>query len=516
VAIEKPDQTLENILKGIRRFAAIDLRERPRVSLEWKDNMVIVRASDPDALFNRVFSDRPTPVRALSLAPYAAVREFHGKVFQYQGSRYRVQGSRSKDFPYFRRFLELEYLEAGVQLDTDEAQTRVERVEPDELGGHALLWIDPQLIELDEGEASYLFDYTPTKPRLGSGMTGAFFLPPVRTAAHEDLQHVLRAEEAQDPNVGSYFSPELVGLRKALLEHASAGRVSRDEPTAVTIARLVDDPLLRDVFLDGGSIRVLGAEGQPTALALNVSVGRQPGAMYRASALLNPEGVEGPEWGRALMAVIREDIRNLVEGGLQIRASDPQSGEAAGPVTWRLQPLRPYRPGGHDGTWRQIQSLAITLNLSPALQQVFEHRVLLPTRERAGENSPPDNDLSELLFLHDLWRCAWSDSFEETAWRHAMLELLRQGFPAADMSPQQRVESWNAAAGRASEADRFSFSYARSAPDHTLLVRYSGTPDDGCVLKWRLLLPLGTVINARTFFLDRAERSRLDSGFVLA
>jgi hypothetical protein len=155
------------------------------------------------------------------------------------------------------------------------------------------------------------------------------------------------------------------------------------------------------------------------------------------------------------------------------------------------------------------------LDLSQDLRDIFEHRVLQPTRERAGENSPPDNDLAELLFLHDLWRCPWSDDLEEIAWRHAMLELLRSDF-SVNVSPEQRVQSWNLAAGGAPEEDRFSFSHARRASDDTLLLRYSGAPNDAHVVKWRLVLPLGTIINARTFFLDKAERSRLDSGFVLA
>jgi hypothetical protein len=443
------------------------------------------------------------------------MRQFHNKTFQHQGSRYRIRCCAETGLPYYRRLLELEYLEPGVQLDTDEVQTRIERAGAAAITSTCLLWLDPQLIELDDDQVLYLFDFGPGKARLGSDMTGALFLPPVRSVGHPDLMPVLRAEDLTDAGAGSYFSPELAGIRRAIFDRVidctwRPGDV--EEPAAVTVGRLVDDPLLRDVFLDGGAIRVNSAEGQPTTLTLQVHAAKQPGGAYRACAILDPDGVDGPEWGRIALRGIRDDVYGLVNGGWEIVPAESSSG----PLAWKLQPLRPYRPGGHDGTWGQIQRLHENLQLRPDWRDIFEHRVLLPTRERAGIESPPDNDLAELLFMHDAWRCPWTDDLEEPAWRHAMLEFLRDGFRAASLAPEERIASWNESYMRHSDVQSFKFVYSRRLSDSAVLLRYSGSPNDARVLTWRLLLPLGTVVNARTMLLDRAERSQLDRGFVLA
>ena len=529
LVIERPDQTLENILKALNCYAKVDLAERPRLSLEWRNGAVLLRTNEPEVLFRRVFADRPKPVRAVSIAPHNQIRLFAGKVFQYKGSRYRLRSVPPTDSPYYRRFIEIEFLEPGIQPDSNEAQTVIEVEQADAISQNSLLWIDPQLIELEDRQVSYLFDFTPTKRCLTSDVTGAFFLPPIRSRKHPDLVRLPDLDE-QDSRDGSYFSSDLVRLREELHKWEETGVRNPDQATAVRIWQVLNEPLLRDLLLDGGGIRVTNEEGRPTSLILNLHEGHPPGARYRARAILDPGGVDGPVWSHALLKTIREDIEGLVPEGWQIERSGASPDDAVQqedetvrpskrdwdePVNWRIHPFRPYRPGGYDGTWYQFRKLREKIAGSPEASHTLEERVLLPTRERADADSPPDNDLAEQLFVHYAWRCPWSGQPDEISWRYAMLEILRDELLGHSPMAEFRVDRWN----EHSDSDagtKFKFVHSRRDSDRAFLLRYSGAPDDDYVLKWRLLLPLGTVINARTLFLDCGARSHLDREFVLA
>src|SRR5262249_40308475 len=137
----------------------------------------------------------------------------------------------------------------------------------------------------------------------------------------------------------------------------------------------------------------------------------------------------------------------------------------------------------------------------------------------------PDNDLAELLFILYAWRCPWTDDPGETAWRYAMVELLHNELIGNLTTPETRAQAWNAAItdgnssaykepfDRAHPPWRFELLGGNGMP---YVLNYFGVADTQQILKRRLLLPLYSIINARTLLLDVPGRSGLDAEFVLA
>lgn len=518
------DPACKNILKNLDgRFGDFDLSNRPHVSLEWSKDRLLLRTKEPDRVFDWI---ERKGVSALSLAPYSELRQFDNKLIRNKGRRYLVQCCDDTELPYYRRLLSIKLFDFEIAPDTQHEEHEFESpLAPNE---ERLLWIDPELVELDSNEVSSLFDSGSSRRALASDLKTAFLLPPVRTTLHRSRSRL--SSEPLTRKKAPYFSPSLVALREVVRKAAGYAVPQAEEPSIVTLVRLVDEPLIRDFLLDGASVAVLGEEGQPTEVRLCVSGGSEPGSRYRASALLDSLQAEGPKWGGQLLQEIRQDVEGLLPkywGVLAVPprwsgqpASDCEKQASLGALTWESDVLRGYRQGGSGGTWEHLKLLRDRLATAPPSDSLFEERVTEPTRARVGngpevEESPPDNDLAEKLFVTQLWRCPWTDAPDEPSWRHATVELLRNDF--ALLGPEARVDSWNSRPRNAEETNEaFTFSHFRRGSDGAFILRYSGVPNYERIKKWRLLLPLGAIINARTIILDAGPRSVLDRGFVLA
>lgn len=500
LVIESEDNALTTILGGLGIRGTTDSSERPQICLEQRDQVAVLSLSEPDAFFKYLRDEKlkQRSVHAISLAPSSQVKFFDRKVFYYVGGHYRVRRAVGlAASPYSSRFLEFEFVRPGVQEDLDIQGTAVKEVANP---SGPPVWLDPQHVELSEFQVNNLFH--PTNGSVVS-LTAAFFLPPVRTI--EDPQRKQ-----------SYFREQLVTIHKKMAsftaqprDPANSGTPPREEVVNVILTRLLDDPLLRDIFLDGGAIRVRGEEGDPTSVLLELCGSGGPAAAYRARTILEPDSLSGPAWGRELAHVVRGDVESLIPGGLPIADS-----VSASPVRWHIPCLRDRRnSGARVGMWDKLLDLRDRLGVSTVEAKDFDELILQPSRGLADPDSFPDHDLAENLFIANAWRCPWTDDPDDKAWRHAMLQVLRDDELAGHYpTPEERIDAWNEATR--SEGRR-SFS-SRRQKDGVLVLRYSGMPDAKKVLQWRLLLPLGTIVNARTLYLDVSGRSRLDSGFVLA
>jgi hypothetical protein len=129
----------------------------------------------------------------------------------------------------------------------------------------------------------------------------------------------------------------------------------------------------------------------------------------------------------------------------------------------------------------------------------------------------PDHDMAERLFMHYAWRCPWAyvPGSLIDAWREAFREILATEFKGDFPTPEDRVERWNSAARSTN------FTQSRKGDDphvdeNIFVLKHSGDPNPDEVIRWRLLLPWRSIVNARTIILDRPTRSRLDGTFVVA
>jgi hypothetical protein len=233
---------------------------------------------------------------------------------------------------------------------------------------------------------------------------------------------------------------------------------------------------------------------------------------YRAGAPLDPDGVASPDWGRDLARAVRQDIENLIpSSGLGIQAAT-QSREWSVVRSTEIPSDGWYSPG----SWEFLSSLRDRLEAGSEPWEVFWERILAPARPIHGRGFP-DHDMAERLFMHYAWRCSWEyvPRSLTDAWREAFREILITDLAGTFVTAEERVECWNAAA----QASNFVPIRRGDHPDihqNTLVLKHSGDPSQDEVTKWRLLLPWGTVVSARTIYLDRASRSQLDGKFVLA
>src|SRR5260370_39482849 len=107
----------EDILKDLEgRYADFDLADRPHVSLEWKDDRLLLKTKEPDRLFDWIARKR---VYAFVLAPSSELCHFDQKLIRHKGRRYIVSRCRDQELPYYRRLIDIELYDFQVAPDTE-------------------------------------------------------------------------------------------------------------------------------------------------------------------------------------------------------------------------------------------------------------------------------------------------------------------------------------------------------------------------------------------------------------
>jgi hypothetical protein len=488
---------LDESLQGwARRASLLDRFEfsgRPLASLGVDGNDAVLRTPGKSSLFaylNRMAAPGKPPLRVFATTRGQDLQFLHGKEFFYKGLKYRIvrHGRSATDSdPYGHRLFAVEHLGADVPRDQQTGQTVVLEERPRE---ESALFFDPLPIELsDAGTLELAHDLQPGGA--DADISGGCFLPPVRASNHPDVAQ-------------SYFGSDPAQLRHRLRASAGIDVQQVDEPVAVHLQRLTDEPLLRDLLLDGGSLRVADDEGAATAVHLTVNTAGAGWVASRAELVLHGR-LPGPSWAVHIAQAIRDDVRARVTAVLP--ASDRSQ--------WTLDSEASNNMVPWKGSWHRLARSVL-----PALEksrgdtgEFFRTNILDPALSYHTETF--DHYLSETLFIAYAWRCPWAASgADQKAWRRATLDLLDREFDGRHPSAHERVREWNDEARQVAPR-RMAF-VADAAPPPHMRVRYTGDPDDEEVLYRRLLLPIGTVLNARTIYLDKALRSQLDRGLVLA
>jgi len=185
-------------------------------------------------------------------------------------------------------------------------------------------------------------------------------------------------------------------------------------------------------------------------------------------------------------------------------------------TTWDVDEAPSPNPVGFDnGSWHvMFRNLGPRLkDVEPASKAFLDTRVLSPAQLPIDRKY--DHSLAERLFRGFAWRCPWKSRWEDDGWHRALIDLLPTELSGSPVEAADRIASWNAALSE--PLQRVSVTFVMDDTKHDALhVRYTGTPDDEDMVRRRLLLPMGTVLNARMFWLDRGVQSELDRGLVLS
>jgi len=498
IVIERKEELLEDIVRKIaKKNPQFDLQAtRPAASLRRVGNTAELKMASTAEVFANL--EKGQSIRAISSAPIEDIEFFHGRQFEKIPGRYRIDcdalNKSATDSPYRQRFLSIvdEGVTAGGNLTPILEATPVV---PN-------LWLHPQCIEVPEDEIDYLF--SPGGPV--ESLKGSFILPPVRKGGvqgEEDL----------------YFSGELCRLRRDLLALLDKRwQIKRDpfrNPVALTMVGLSDHVRIRDVLMDGGSLKWTNDEGKPTEIQLHVqSDGPAAGAGYRYRTLTRSDHVNGPSGARELAIVVADDIRALLpDGGLEFIAANDRS-------NWSIHtPARETVDGVYEeGSWAFLNRLHDCVEKGDS-SNVFWDRILRPATPRIGD-AFPDHNKAELLFMQLVWRCPWP-YFKGPwldCWRRAFRRILMTELSGKSPTAEERVEGWNQER-ISSPRPVFVSSRSSSGPyfsRNVFVIKYAGEPDDDEIASWRLELPWRSVVKARTIILNNKRRSQLDMGFVLA
>jgi len=473
-----------------------DFASRPAVSIGREDDVAVLRTPAPDELFTYMSraSVRGGYLRAFSIAPRADLPFLDGKVFFRYGQTFRLKQERSVPLrfdPYLHRLFRIEDAGVVVQQDqeTGKAEVRESRSRDD-----SFLFLDPIAVPLSREEARKLFLDLRKGNRYGD-IEGGCFVPPVRVL-DEEGEH-------------SYFSQEALRFRATLRRSANMAVPTPSEPAAVYIQRLCDEPILRDTLLDGSALRLTGGEGEPTGVQLTIARPTDPIEETRESALIDGS-LPGPAWAAYVARALKNDVTTLVP------CAHSREGEAPPMTTWDVDEAPSPNPVGFDnGSWHvMFRNLGPRLkDVEPASKAFLDTRVLSPAQLPIDRKY--DHSLAERLFRGFAWRCPWKSRWEDDGWHRALIDLLPTELSGSPVEAADRIASWNAALSE--PLQRVSVTFVMDDTKHDALhVRYTGTPDDEDMVRRRLLLPMGTVLNARMFWLDRGVQSELDRGLVLS
>ncbi len=510
---EKANEVLKGLFKRLGYFdrPGCDLGDRPVASFKlavdpenggaiadlWvvDEEMFIKYLLRPEH-----YKDGKYKVSAFSVAPLSELRKLDGAWIRGAHMHlYRVH-CRASDFtismgdPYSHRFVE-------IILETTAPEGRFGRVRgiknTDEFESN--LYFDPIALNMDEETTKYLVSCDADL----LSEVNAYFLPPIRV-------EVDSGQEIDDTSETSYFAPVWVDLRRQIFSKLGLDKPKDSDPAIVTLCRMVDFPLLRDILLDGGTIYLIAENTKPTRWGLKFSC-KDIIADYRASTFLGLRKHIIPGWSdtvqRRIGECLQEDLRSLAPFSVPPVTS-------SGIIDWTIPKVQKSgtRAVAWDGSYTLIVDLGDQLD-SDEHRSLFQRFITWPAAPLPDE--PPDHDLAERNLISKLFRCPWirqpgppwtsADEDWGKAWTDAIRELLFFEFAGNALTLEERLENWSYLNCR----------LVRTPDGTTIHHSYNAQPRE--VLAMRLLAPLGTVFRAdHTVVLDDSIRGVLDRGFVLA
>jgi hypothetical protein len=470
---ENPNGDLVNIVRDLGLYSVLDLRERPRTTLRLVGDRPALESTDVEAFFEWISGGRA--VLAFTEARIGDVRRFHNRKFFHRGRWFRMtcdagRSAADRD-PYARRILRFEQVTAALQEDVESADTDI-RKSPEPAG--PALYLEPLSLAL----SPRTFDPILRENARALSGVNAVFLPPTRS----DWP-------------GTYFDRELLEVRDAIRSVAGIDQQEPAPATALSAWTLADDPLFRDLLMEGGALEAVPDDRSRTRLRLRLGGSSDPLSEFRRRWLSG----QGSGYGSAISATLADDLVTAAFPGMLL-SQEPAA------VDWGLATIKRIDVGAPEaGMFNELLGVRDALPLKN-LRTVVDEKALFQAR---GHNGRPNHDFVERLFLHHFFRCPWSDSTDQGPWRLAFVELVGElaGKPVA---AQQRVEQWNAFA---------SFALTDDKTGPTLMLHHPGGMSDQDLLELRLQLPLGTIFRRRgTLHLQdtvpRAD-SVIDAGFAL-
>jgi len=482
---ESANTDLVNLANSLGLWAKLDFTARPPITLSMRGDTAVLSSPNPRDLFSLALYASQQPrqrLLAMSSAPAADLRRMHGRVFFAAAMHIQVSlpaaQTTAGDTPYARRLVELRFLASELQRGFETGATEVVDTPTPQGDG---LYLEPLPLVVDDGPLRLLL----SDHARSLSLINWVLLPPIRDACP-----------------GTYFAAELRDTRATLARVLGVAATTPRTPSALAVWRMMDDALLRDVLLDGGGIAISNEDGEPTGVSVNVWGEGQTQdvlAEYRARVLLQPSEAPGPAWAKALAGAVAADVGDTLAATVALRV-------AAAPVSWDASGLpRPFDPGGREaGTWQRLQDVGSRLDpkVDREAAKTFQERVLFASRPRPGSHA--DHDLAEREMIRHLWRTPWAAD-PDPAWRTALLDLLKTDLGGAHLSPEQRVESWQGAGH---------FEYRPMTRGAEVL--YPGSASSEDTLRWRLTLPLGTVLKPNAQIRLDDTFSTLDRGYQLA
>lgn len=426
-------------------------------------------------------------ILALSAAPQEDLQRIHGLVLwrstlvNYRVTWVGAPADEQNRHPYARRFLQIAPVDA-VPKNVSDHETIIESAEHE--GTLPPLMIDPKEIPFPDEPSVLLASSFSNKPN-----KQLWFLPPVRTEGHPDM------------GKRSYFFSQSREFRQCL---RGVAKISNqwEEPVAVTLQRLADEPALRDILLDGGALCVEESEGEATRIVLDV---RPPEkgitAAIRSRVILGDPVLlaDLPPGAKELALELRRDIEAIVPGG-RIREAKGEGVDWSVPQTDERDIAEAGGVTEMKGYWHHLFALRQHVTDRAGDSSPLWNIVLRHSAPDGKYNHPYVLDLFSLNF----WRQPWGRPAQATAWNQAVGDLLARELVGKPETPQERSER------------RWEGRHTLTQLEDHVVVAYGGDLALSDVLEWRLLYPLGTVIYARSLLLDQERRSRLDSELVLA
>jgi hypothetical protein len=507
---EKANEPLQKLTQRFGCFTRCDHGERPFASLRIaEDPETGVRTpqlwvADEEKFLEYLWRPehkvgRQARLTAFSAAPLSVLQELDGAWLR--GSKMQLysihcgaaEGVTARTEPYFRRFVE-------IREETKEPGDWRGRVRDAKAVGdfECDLYFDPIVLDLTEGRIKFLLSSDGEVIREAN----AYFLPPVRIAEDYD-------EWSETLNGPDYLSPGLIQLRQSLLSALGFDKPQDEEPSIISMVRLLDDPIIRDILWDGGAPDVDVENTKPTRWTVRFC---QEGdlASYRTKVFIRPAAIEVADWSGADCArvgtCLQEDLRALAPFSML-----PEAGSEA--MDWGIAEAGKTDAASvhHEGSYPLIAGLGKRLEQNDE-RTAFQG--LVTWGAAPVDDQPPSHDLAERNFIRRLFRCPWLRppgppwmAEEENwgkAWTDAVRDLLVYEFNDSPICLEDRVVGWT---------------YLNCRLENTgggAVIYHSYRSQQYEVLTCRLLAPLGTVLRAdRTICLDDPVRSLLDEGFVL-
>jgi hypothetical protein len=505
---------VKEFLADLGALNDVDLGPRPRAALAVVGGTVHLITPDPAKIFDAsAASDRGR--LAFALSEVGDLQRLHEKKFRHRGNWFQItwEGNNSDTTlgPYFRRFVRIRFF-SDQPLDgariTPGTETECVRRDPtaEELERGGLI--------LDPGRVTFSPDQTtiagaPFVPYwlqdAGAPLreSSAVLLPPTRG---QDQGRIIPDEgDAWSASVPreSYFSKAAGTMRLDLAKVLGIESPTAHEAAMVSLWRVTNDPLVRDVLFEGGAVELVASNGEPTRWRIRVAGRDREIGRYRHAIFVTPRDYGGKEWaakfGPVVATRIAADSSLIAPNGLPPMAADNV-------LQWSRTRARSYqaRDAPPEGFWQVFVEIENRIRQGGSSAGEFHKLITEPSGPVSAENAPPDHDLAELLFMKEVWRCPWADDLP-TEWRRALEEILPDLTGASMRSLDASVGTW---------ADARASANVRSTGPEA--VGHSFTVEAQAVKTWRLIAPLGTVFREdRTIVLNDAVRGRLDRGFVL-